>query len=143
MEVAALPQIMAIATLAAGQIGQNLQASANNKAAAKQAALDAQNLAVKKNAEENKQRDLLKAQMAKQRARFGVAGINSDEGSAANILEDMQDKTEDELETLNSNYRYQLDSISNSLAASQRKNLLSSAFGNFDTGMAIGTKLLD
>ncbi len=143
MEITALSQVMAIAALAVGQVGQNLQTSANNKAASKQAELDAQNLTLQKAEAEKNRRNLLQAQMAKQRAKFGASGIDSDEGSASNILTNMQDDTEEELEALNNNYRYRMDSMSNSLASSQRKNLLSSAFGNINTGLAIGSKLVD
>lgn len=142
MEISALSQVMAMAALAAGQITQNIQTNINNKAASKQAALDAQNLANQKAEAETKRLNLLKTQMAKQRAKFGAAGINPDEGSAANVLEEIKTNAEDELEALNTNYRYRLDSLNNSLATSQRKNLLSSASGTFDTAMNIGSKLL-
>ncbi len=142
MEISALSQVMAMAALAAGQITQNIQTNINNKAASKQAALDAQNLANQKVEAETKRLNLLKTQMAKQRAKFGAAGINPDEGSAANVLEEIKTNAEDELEVLNTNYRYRLDSLNNSLATSQRKNLLSSASSTFDTAMNIGSKLL-
>lgn len=142
MEISALSQVMAMAALAAGQITQNIQTNINNKAASKQAALDAQNLANQKAEAETKRLNLLKTQMAKQRAKFGAAGINPDEGSAANVLEEIKTNAEDELEVLNTNYRYRLDSLNNSLATSQRKNLLSSASSTFDTAMNIGSKLL-
>ena len=131
MEISALSQVMAMAALAAGQITQNIQTNINNKAASKQAALDAQNLANQKAEAETKRLNLLKTQMAKQRAKFGAAGINPDEGSAANVLEEIKTNAEDELEVLNTNYRYRLDSLNNSLATSQRKNLLSSALPYF------------
>ena len=142
MEISALSQVMAMAALAAGQITQNIQTNINNKAASKQAALDAQNLANQKAEAETKRLNLLKTQMAKQRAKFGAAGINPDEGSAANVLEEIKTNAEDELEVLNTNYRYRLDSLNNSLATSQRKNLLASASSTFDTAMNIGSKLL-
>lgn len=122
-----LTSILALASLAVGTVTDIAKQSADNDAAKDIAERRAKELALEKNKEERKAKNLLKEQMAKQRAAFASEGLNPDEGSSLAVLNRIKSDSDEDLKYLRAGYGHKLESAANSASAIQRKNLLSTS----------------
>ncbi|GEM_PF-5922486 len=122
-----LTSILALASMAVGTVTDIAKTSADNDAAKAAAERRAKELALEKNKEERKAKNLLKEQLAKQRAAFAAMGLDPDEGSSLAVLNRIQDDSAEDLKYLREGYLHKLDRAADSASATQRKSLLSSA----------------
>lgn len=121
--------ILSTAIGLASMAGNVLQTASANKSAKQQAQAQNAYLNQQQISAEKERQNLLKAQLAKQRAVFAGSGINPDEGSADAVLGKIENEAKEDLNEIRDDYRYKINRVNNSLATNQRKNLLSTTNG--------------
>ena len=128
MEIATLSAILgatALASSTAMTIAQNKQ---NTKAAEAAAQIKNTRLANQAQNQETERKDLLKKQLATNVAKLSAAGLDAgDTGSNEALLNGITDDAKEDITKIRSGYLLDMQELQNSLANTQRKNLLSSA----------------
>jgi len=128
MEMATLSAILGMASLASNtalSIAQNKQ---NTKAAENAAQIKSTRLTNQAQNQETERKDLLKRQLAANVAKMSAAGLEAgDTGSNEALLKGITDDAKEDISKIRSGYFLDMQELENSLANTQRKNLLSSA----------------
>ena len=128
MEMATLSAILGMASLASNtalSIAQNKQ---NTKAAENAAQIKSTRLTNQVQNQETERKDLLKRQLAANVAKMSAAGLEAgDTGSNEALLKGITDDAKEDISKIRSGYFLDMQELENSLANTQRKNLLSSA----------------
>lgn len=128
MEIATLSSILGAAALATNTAMNIVQNKQNTKAAEAAAKVTSSRLATQAANQEEERKNLLRKQLAANIARLSAAGLEaSDTGSNEAVLKGITNDAKEDITQIRSGYLLDMQELKNSLAQTQRKNLLSSA----------------
>jgi hypothetical protein len=144
--ISIIPTVVSMAFSAIGNAqassAAESRAEAENQARQSEAQAQMSQLQAARDIEQNRRRQLLKEQLASQRARFGASGVDPNQGgSAGALMLGLVKKAEDEDKADEDAFNLKANSIQTRLANQQRLNLLDSSSASAKAGLGIGKPL--